>query len=254
VVKQEAKDRRLFEAAYQGNRAKIWFYLRIGGNPNAELENGWTSVDAAMFWRDREARHKGICKPEKQALALLRRLQANGAELAPHNGRGAQRLWCALNFKQHAIYQLLIEAGADPNIQFRVGELPLHAAIQQRDLAMVRRLLKAGADTRTRDKSGNLTPLQEALRIQASDPPEEMNQIIFELLPRCSSTGPQDVERVQRWADNQGPLEAATAYEWVVEQKRITESKLNAGIALRTTTPPATRPRNEPEPILRPGR
>ena len=179
-----------------------------------------------MFWRDREARHKGICKPEKQALALLHLLQANGAELAPHNERGAERLWCALNFNRTAIYQLLVDAGADPNIHYRVGELPLHAAIQQKDLAMVLRLLKAGADTTTREKTGNLTPLQEALELQASDTTGQMSKIILELLPRCRSTGPQDLERVQRWAYSQGPLEAATAYEWVAKQNRITVSKL----------------------------
>lgn len=252
VMTQGAKDRGLFKAAYRGSRARTWFYLRVGGNPNAELENNWTSVDAAMFWRDREAIRKGICKPEKQALELLKMLQANGAQLAPHTDRGAERLWCALNFKQHAIYQLLIEAGADPNIQYRVGEVPLHSAIQEKDLAMVQRLLKAGADTNTREKTGNLTPLQEALQMQTFDGSEATNRIILELLLHCKSTGPQDVERVQRWASSQGPLEAATAYAWVVEQTKTTASQPEAFVAPRSTTQPVAQQSNEVEGILWP--
>jgi ankyrin repeat protein len=236
AMTQGAKDGGLFKAAYEGSRARTWFYLRIGGNPNAEQENRWTSVDAAMFWRGHDAIRKRICKPEKQALVLLKMLQAHGAELAPHNERGSERLWCALNFKQNAIYQLLIQAGADPNLQYTVGELPLHSAIQQKDLALIRRLLKAGANANTRARTGNLTPLQEALRMQESDCTGEMNSIILELLPYCRSTGPHDVERVQRWAYHQGPLEAATAYEWATQQNRVTVSKPNEDLASKTRT------------------
>jgi ankyrin repeat protein len=57
--------------------------------------------------------------------------------------------------------ELLLEAGADPNVQAPDGSTPLHQAVQARQVAMIRALVAAGASLEATNKD-NLTPLQLA--------------------------------------------------------------------------------------------
>ncbi|WP_181918336.1 MULTISPECIES: ankyrin repeat domain-containing protein [unclassified Wenzhouxiangella] len=61
------------------------------------------------------------------------------------------------------IYEAL-DAGADPNVQKRNGQTPLHVAAWHDQTAVARALISAGADPNIRDESAGETPLHTAVR------------------------------------------------------------------------------------------
>ena len=62
------------------------------------------------------------------------------------------------NDNQYAITRILIDKGANFNIQDRDGRTPLHYAVKKRDLKFLTLLLEAGADIELQDNNG-ATPL-----------------------------------------------------------------------------------------------
>lgn len=80
-----------------------------------------------------------------------------------------------LNFRRDPDYleaaRILLESGADPGIsrdpQAKVS--PLHIAVRQENLALIELLLKAGADPDVQDKMDMATPLIDAARFDCRD-------------------------------------------------------------------------------------
>ena len=96
-------------------------------------------------------------------LVALERLDA-AERLAP------EALKAAVDFGHHELVRRLLAQGADVNGRGNgpAAETPLHSAAWNGDLAMVRLLVEAGADTRARDRQHDGTPLDwasTALRI-----------------------------------------------------------------------------------------
>src|SRR5262245_30572763 len=84
--------------------------------------------------------------------------------------------------------EALLAAGADPNVPEEEGLLPpLHLAIEQQSVEIVRRLIAAGADV-NRDHGQGWTPLAHAIDTesdaasQAGLPPEAVSTELLELL------------------------------------------------------------------------
>jgi ankyrin repeat protein len=89
----------------------------------------------------------------------LRLLVAAGADVNKHRGSGYTPLNSAVEFQQEACMDILLEAGADPNIKYKQDKASvLHRAALYKQAAWVERLLAAGADPNVKDSQSN-TPL-----------------------------------------------------------------------------------------------
>jgi ankyrin repeat protein len=105
--------------------------------------------------------------------AIAADLISRGADVRATNRRGAQPLHYAsdgapdsLHWNpeaQHAVIELLIRAGADPNSPDKGGVAPIHRAVRTRSASGVRALLQNRADARMKNKSGS-TPLHLAVQ------------------------------------------------------------------------------------------
>jgi anti-sigma factor RsiW len=100
--------------------------------------------------------------------AVAAQLVAKGAEVRAKNRHGQEPLHYAVlgapgslrwnPNAQTAMIRLLLKAGAEPNCIDRGGATPLHRAVRTRCSAAVRTLLECGADPTLANKSGS-TPM-----------------------------------------------------------------------------------------------
>jgi len=72
------------------------------------------------------------------------------------------------NFKDGPVLRLLLEHGADINVQHRDSRTPLHVASTEGALEVVRLLLEQGADIEAKDDGGK-TPLQVATDLRRDE-------------------------------------------------------------------------------------
>lgn len=61
--------------------------------------------------------------------------------------------WCVKN-NQEALVQMLLEAGASPNVKDGLGDMPLHYAAQNKYVKIQRILIKHGADINALGSTG----------------------------------------------------------------------------------------------------
>jgi len=156
------------------------------------------------------------------ATNIARELISLNADVRARNKRGAEPLHYAADGipgssswqpeAQEAMVQLLIEAGADPNVTDDSGVAPLHRAVRTRAAPAVRALLSNGADVRLANRRGS-TPLhlavQDTGRGGAGSPAarQEQEKIIRLLIARGAR--PSDV-------DSSGSSVRARAHaEWI---------------------------------------
>lgn len=160
----------LMHAAKEGSRDAVEALLEAGANPSAKNAAGQTALHFAL-----EARHTDIvallgsrgAKPDQAALITAIRsweVPAVAAILkqgvSPHPVRGEEiPLLLAAGAYQvkGPLTELLLKAGAKPNVADSDGITPLMAAAKfpgEDSVAAVKLLLKAGADHRARDKKG----------------------------------------------------------------------------------------------------
>jgi ankyrin repeat protein len=81
-------------------------------------------------------------------------LVKHGAEVNSPNRNGKPPLHQAVSNEQMDIVRILLAHGADPNQRDDVGWPPLHWAASRHNLPMIDLLVDAGADVNARDLSG----------------------------------------------------------------------------------------------------
>jgi ankyrin repeat protein len=147
--------------------------IRAGHDVNA-LQGGETPLSKAVTFRKVES---------------VRLLLKNGAD--PDLAGPGHKLPLASPFLTHRdpdslrILDMLLDAGADPNVHGSFGRTPLHTAAEDGRLALARKLIAAGADVEARDELGERTPLHLAV---ANGSP----QVAAELLAAGADVNSQD--------------------------------------------------------------
>lgn len=96
-------------------------------------------------------------------LASIDLLLENGADVNLQTKFGETALYLAANLGSQEVVQLLLDAGAEVNKRTSYGDSPLMQASQRLELHLVELLLKAGADPQQMDINGN-TALHEFAR------------------------------------------------------------------------------------------
>ena len=147
----------------------------------ARAASGQTPAIVAIYWRAPEMlallRARGAVLDVFEAAAagdadrVCTLLDANGSLRDAHAPDGWTPLHLAGHFRQSAVIDLLLARGADVNAVSHNADAnaPLHAAVAGgADVALLRRLIKAGARVNHR-QSGGYTALHEAAAVGNAD-------------------------------------------------------------------------------------
>ena len=107
--------------------------------------------------QDSNALHEAIIFPE-----IAKLLINSGADINIQNKYGDTPLYLALHYRYPLqISELLINAGADVNIPDKQGTTPLHEASSRGPINMVKKLINNGANVNIQNEYGT-TPLHKA--------------------------------------------------------------------------------------------
>ena len=122
----------LFRAIAEGNPNEVWKILQEGADYDAKDENGQTPLMDATYRNKRN---------------ILKLLIEKGADLNARNDRKETALFISARYDvPFEITDILLKAGADPNIQDINGDTPLIVAVRRTSLEKVELLLHNGAD------------------------------------------------------------------------------------------------------------
>jgi ankyrin repeat protein len=179
----------LQEAVAAGDAVKVERLLKTGGSALAAAytDEGWTYLHLAPT-------------PEVADLLLSHGAHIDAANRHKVFGPGNRPLHAAVYMDRQPVVALLIARGADVNATDDAGWTPLHMAVANGRLELVRGLLEAGAapNARIRDIPGkpwaNCTPL-DLLNVwdrtsEGNSPlPEDVKADIWKLLRDYGATG-----------------------------------------------------------------
>ncbi len=140
--KDENIDKRLQEAAYDGNRELIEALLKRGANVNTvEGELGYTP----LMWASMKDYHNDS----------VRLLIEAGANLNARNSKGETALMIALKESGKRNAELLVDKGADFTIANNDGEIPFALAAWHGYANIVEKMIARGADVNAKCRDGN---------------------------------------------------------------------------------------------------
>lgn len=131
----------LFNAIDAHDVKQVASVLSNGANPNEQLSEPphWRPLEAVI----EEVEHD--C-PTEVALEIIRLLIKHGADVnAWDDAHTVTPLLAAVYWENRDAIRLLLEAGADPNVESDEGQLPLRWAIERDDIEMAQLLLRHGA-------------------------------------------------------------------------------------------------------------
>ncbi|MCY4661382.1 MAG: ankyrin repeat domain-containing protein [Acidobacteria bacterium] len=147
VAESAASDRRLVEAAKQGDEKAVAQLLEQGADVDTPQGDGAT----ALHW----AAHRNDAR-------MLDRLIESGADVDAANDLGATPLWVACAGRNTAAVLRLLEAGASPVARLHAGETVLMRCAYTGDAAAVEALLDRGAEIDAIEPSRGQTALMWA--------------------------------------------------------------------------------------------
>jgi ankyrin repeat protein len=133
----------LFDAVSAADLERVRALLRAGADPNTV----WPE------WPHYTPLHSAAEGGEPE---IVRALLAHGAAVDPWDaGRNATPLLAAAGELNLAAIEVLLRAGADPNVESAPGDSPLRLSVEQGDRAIAAALLAGGA-TQTIDRAGGM--------------------------------------------------------------------------------------------------
>lgn len=147
----------LFEAIECNQPSVVAFHIRRGTNLNVKTKNGHTPLMYAVYYKNEE---------------ITKQLINAGVDLdclSVHHQESAASL--ALKANSQSIWNLLIDAGANVNVQNSLGVTMLIIAAIKGDNEIIRKLIKNGADINLQDIYG-YTPLMYAISSNKSEAAE----------------------------------------------------------------------------------
>jgi N-acyl-D-amino-acid deacylase len=163
------------------DRDKVEALLAAGANPKASASSGFTPLIAAAnchanapivrMLLDHGADANQSTPTGTTALLLapgsdpdsVKLLLDRGADVRAKNSGGFTALHVAASRGDAKSAQLLLDAGADPNVRdVALGRTPLHWAAQAGSAEVVALLLERGADPNVRESLSGMTALMEA--------------------------------------------------------------------------------------------
>ena len=113
------------------------------------------------------------------ATRAVRALIAAGEEVDTRKTlKGQTTLHLAVEQRKRSVVDLLLDAGADTNIQDNAGRTVLHLAVDQRDGSLIDALLDAGADGNIKDKEGRTALHVAAASFRRTNVPENVSRCI----------------------------------------------------------------------------
>ena len=114
--------------------------------------------------KERKRKEEELCiYSEVGRVDIVRKLLTEGVDIncRSQDDKGRTPLALAFYNGKRAVVNILLNAGADPNIMFRNGLTILHCAVIARDIDTIKRVLEAGADPNISNKFGE-SPLSWA--------------------------------------------------------------------------------------------
>jgi uncharacterized protein len=148
----------LLVATIQGNARGVEILLQHGADPDAtDLRRTPILVSAAALASQTSFRLNEAIR----VLLVQGHADPNLADRA-HIGDGRTALHLAAANGAEPVVEMLIAAGADPNVRNRVGETPLHFASARGHVETVRSLIAHGAQTNVRSRFTRFTPVMAA--------------------------------------------------------------------------------------------
>jgi len=161
-IQNKDGDTPLHSAALNGKSEVVKLLLEHGADPNIQNKDGMTPLHFATEyspWHFAARYSPWDSATERGYLRVVKLLLEHGADPNIQNKDGMTPLHFATERGSPEVVKLLLEHGADPNIQEnKFGWTPLHYAVSRCHVDVVRVLLDHGADLTIRDNKG-MTPL-----------------------------------------------------------------------------------------------
>ena len=193
MISPQKKAQMIIDELRSGNTNKslIETLITMGADINWQDEDGWTAlnyaisfdkedickilIDAGVDPNSRDIDNKTpvhyaakTWKPNNKILLLL--LDAGGEVNVRDRDWGWTPLMYALHQNNISIFELLLKAGADPNIQSNNGNTSLHWAVlfNYKSPEIIKELLDAGADPMVKN-SESATPINLAEQSKSTE-------------------------------------------------------------------------------------
>jgi ankyrin repeat protein len=191
----------LIKAIALRDRSRVERLLSEGADPNAPDDDGLRPLHVAISQEDFAE------SPEFVKLLLKHGADVNEWDVN-HNDTPLLR---ACDPPNKAVAQILLEAGADPNVRRSDGESPLRLSVEAQDLDMATLLLRFGAGETVNEYGGLLgltalslaagnydIPMIELLIREGANPDrlEEFGETARDKLPPREGHDPQEWDRV----------------------------------------------------------
>ena len=146
--------------SYFGNKKRVSIALSKGANINFIDENGNNALILAVFAREYELvkflanyhkNEKGKVIPEIEPI-----------DVNWKNKDGISALHLAIKLKNYRIAEILLRAGANPNLEDRFGETPIFNAVREDEPDLIELLLVYGADINHKNREGQTSLIVSA--------------------------------------------------------------------------------------------
>ncbi|MDO5305663.1 MAG: ankyrin repeat domain-containing protein, partial [bacterium] len=141
----------LHTACYKGNKEIAQILIVAGANIEAKTVHGATPLVTATFYGKKD---------------IVECLKANGAKIDVESKEGEVLAKSAITANKTESYDELVKAGADVNMTDENGKTMIQAAVEKNDVKTVETLIKDGANVNVVCKykeSSNVTPLMTAV-------------------------------------------------------------------------------------------